>query len=157
MCRSSSTYFPPRQHHDKIVTRADVGLALHCKYELRNQTVTQSLLSGIEVKSDPATEYIQEVVVASPNVTMRVTSSLGQDVASAQVGENLALRFEILDDNSPYEIFVRELVALDGRDSSEIVLIDEHGCPTDISIMQHIQQVGVSTAINWKSKRTRFS
>lgn len=132
------------QHHDKIVTRADVGLALHCKYELKNMTVTHSLLSGLEIKSDPATEYIQEVVVASPNVTMRVTSPLGTDIASAQVGDNLALRFEILDKQSPYEIFVRELVALDGRDSSEIVLIDEDGCPTDPSIMQAITQVCVS-------------
>ncbi|KAF2364740.1 PAN/Apple domain [Trinorchestia longiramus] len=129
------------QHHDKIVTRADVGLALHCKYELRNMTVTHSLLSGLEVKSDPATEYIQEVVVSSPNVTMRVTTPEGQVIGAAQVGDNLALRFEILDKESPYEIFVRELVALDGRDSSEIVLIDEDGCPTDPSIMQAIVQV----------------
>ncbi|KAA0193285.1 hypothetical protein HAZT_HAZT004227 [Hyalella azteca] len=132
------------QHHDKIVTRADVGLALQCKYDLKNMTVTHSLQSGLEVRNDPATEYIQEVVVASPNVTMRVTTPQGQDVGSAQVGDNLALRFEILDKSSPYEIFVRELVALDGRDSSEIVLIDEHGCPTDPSIMQAIMQVRCS-------------
>jgi hypothetical protein len=46
-----------------------------------------------------------------------------------------ALRFEILDPNSPYEIFVRELVAMDGVDSSEITLIDSRGCPTDHFIM----------------------
>jgi len=129
------------QHHDMIVTRSDVGLALHCKYELKNQTVTHSLNSGIEVKHNPETEYIEEVVVASPNVSMRVTSRFGEDMLAAQVGDNLALRFEILDKNSPYEIFVRELVALDGRDSSEILLIDSDGCPTDTSIMQAVEQV----------------
>lgn len=131
----------PLQHHDKIVTRADVGLALHCKYELKNLTVSHTLNSGLEFKSDISTQYIEEVVVSSPNVTMKVTSPLGQDISSAQVGDNLALRFEILDMDSPYEIFVRELVALDGRDSSEIVLIDGEGCPTDVSIMQAITQV----------------
>ena len=52
-----------------------------------------------------------------------------------QVGDPLALRFEIFEKNSPYELFIRELVALDGTDSSEITLIDEHGCPTDQEIM----------------------
>ena len=44
-----------------------------------------------------------------------------------QVGDPLALRFEILDKRSPYEIFVRELVAMDGLDTSEILLIDSLG------------------------------
>ena len=36
----------------------------------------------------------------------------GNDITSAQVGDHLALRFEIIDRmTSPYEIFVRELVA----------------------------------------------
>ena len=60
---------------------------------------------------------------------------------------------------SPYEIFVRELVAMDGIDSSEILLIDSRGktfnsmtntvnivtipgCPTDSSIMQSLITVG---------------
>lgn len=40
-----------------------------------------------------------------------------------------------MDPNSPFEIFVRELVAMDGVDSSEITLIDSNGCPTDHFIM----------------------
>ena len=76
-----------------------------------------------------------------------------------KVGDPLALRFEILDKRSPYEIFVRELVAMDGVDSSEILLIDSlgktldgmmntikietiSGCPTDSSIMQSLVTVG---------------
>ena len=74
---------------------------------------------------------------------MRITSQDGGDVSSAkvtsnmeelsnddscsQVGDPLALRFEILDKRSPYEIFVRELVAMDGLDTSEILLIDSLG------------------------------
>lgn len=47
----------------------------------------------------------------------------------------MALRFEIVDPNSPYDIFVRELVAMDGVDGSEITLLDGEGCPTDQRIM----------------------
>ncbi|KAJ8952870.1 hypothetical protein NQ318_006486 [Aromia moschata] len=78
----------------------------------------------------------EEVTVDSPNVAMKITDRNGEDIMqSAEVGDPLALRFEILDKNSPYEIFVRELVAMDGVDSSEIVLIDSDGCPTDHFIM----------------------
>ena len=40
-----------------------------------------------------------------------------------------------MDPNSPYDIFVRELVAMDGVDGSEIMLLDGEGCPTDQRIM----------------------
>ncbi|KAK3864370.1 hypothetical protein Pcinc_029941 [Petrolisthes cinctipes] len=130
------------QHHDMIVTSADVGLALHCKYDLQNQTVTNNLLSGLEVKGALDTaEFFEETVVDSPNVVMRVTDTRGSDIISAQVGDNLALRFEITDADTPYEIFVRELVAMDGQDNSEILLIDGRGCPTDTTIMQRVVQV----------------
>ena len=52
-----------------------------------------------------------------------VTERGGGDVDSAQVGDALELHFEIFDQQSPYEIFVRDLVAKDGNDNNEIVLI----------------------------------
>lgn len=57
------------------------------------------------------------------------------------MGDSLALLFRILDLDSPYEILVRELIAQDGVDSAEILLIDERGCPTDPSIMGAVAQV----------------
>lgn len=42
----------------------------------------------------------------------------------------------------PYELFVRELVALDGTDMSEFMLIDGDGCPTDLAIMAPIEKSG---------------
>lgn len=131
------------QHHDMIVTSADLGLALQCKYDLLNQTVTNSLISGgLEVR-DPLgnAEFFEETIVGSPNVIMRVTDPKGNDIFQAQVGDSLALRFEITDASSPYEIFVRELVAMDGQDNSEILLIDVRGCATDPTIMQSVIQV----------------
>ena len=56
----------------------------------------------------------------------------------------MAIRFEIQGGEfSPYEIFVRELVASDGVDTSEILLIDAGGCPTDYSIMKELKEVAV--------------
>ncbi|KAF5289182.1 hypothetical protein FQR65_LT00068 [Abscondita terminalis] len=122
------------QHHDKIVTSSDLGLAVTCQYDLTNKSVTNEVDLGVHGDIQPALS--EEVTVDSPNVAMKITDRNGGDVMpTAEVGDPLALRFEIIDKNSPYEIFVRDLVAMDGVDSSEIVLIDSSGCPTDHFIM----------------------
>ena len=77
----------------------------------------------------------EESVVDSPNVVMQVYGRGGEAVKSAQVGDPLELHFEIIDPESPYEIFVRDLVAKDGNDQSEIILIDSRGCPAEGQIM----------------------
>lgn len=71
---------------------------------------------------------------------MKITDRNGNDISAAQVGDALSLRFEFVDKNTPYQMFIRELVAVDGVDSAEIMLIDGHGCPTDSSIMSNIIQ-----------------
>lgn len=122
------------QHHDTIVTSSDLGLAVTCQYDLTNKTVSNEVDLGVHGDITPALS--EEVIVDSPNVAMKITDRSGNEaVPSAEVGDPLALKFEILDPNSPYEIFVRELVAMDGVDSSEIILIDSNGCPTDHVIM----------------------
>ncbi|CAB0017232.1 unnamed protein product [Nesidiocoris tenuis] len=122
------------QHHDTIVTSSDLGLAVTCQYDLTNKSVSNEVDLGVHGDVRPA--LTEEVIVDSPNVAMKITDRRGEEtLPSAQVGDPLALKFEILDRNSPYEIFVRELVAMDGVDSSEIVLIDSDGCPTDHFIM----------------------
>lgn len=121
------------QHHDRIITSADLGLSVHCQYDLGNKSVSNQV--DLEITGDILPVLSEEAVVEGPNVIMRVTSKDGIDMQSAQVGDALDLRFEIVDKNSPYEIFVRDLVALDGVDSNEILLIDDRGCPTDPSIM----------------------
>ena len=53
----------------------------------------------------------------------------------------------------PYELFVRELVALDGTDMSEFMLIDLDGCPTDLTIMKPIEK---SSSNSGQILETRF-
>ncbi|XP_034934441.1 uncharacterized protein [Chelonus insularis] len=134
------------QHHDTIVTSSDLGLAVTCQYDLTNKTVSNEV--DLPVQGDITPALYEEVIVDSPNVAMKITDRNGNDgVPSAEVGDPLALKFEILDPNSPYEIFVRELVAMDGVDSSEIVLIDSNGCPTDHVIMGPLYKAGTSGKI----------
>ncbi|XP_067124727.1 uncharacterized protein [Centruroides vittatus] len=127
------------QHHDMVVTTQDLGLSVHCQYDLSNRSVSNGV--QLEVNGDVDTTGSQSATVTSPNVTMRITDRQGNDVLTAQVGEPLALRFEIIDSHSPFEIFVRELVAMDGVDNSEILLIDNDGCPTDTTIMGPLSKV----------------
>ena len=93
---------------------------------------------AIEGEIEPS--MFEEAVVDSPNVIMKVTERGGGDVNSAQVGDPLELHFEIFDQQSPYEIFVRDLVAKDGNDNNEIILIDSDGCPTQSQIMGPLQK-----------------
>lgn len=128
------------QHHDMIVTSSDLGLAVSCQYDLTNKTVLNDVDLGVtgEIESSLS----EEITIDSPNVVMKITSRDGSDMKRiAEVGDPLALRFEIVEPNSPYEIFVRELVAMDGSDSAEITLIDANGCPTDQYIMGTIQKL----------------
>jgi len=127
------------QHHDRIVTSSDIGLQVRCNYMMANTTVHQGMKMEEEMRNKASAE---DQLVGAPNVSMRITDQIGGDISTARVGDPLALRFEILDKRSPYEIFVRELVAMDGIDSSEILLIDSRGCPTDSSIMQSLVTVG---------------
>ncbi|ODN03182.1 Cuticlin-1 [Orchesella cincta] len=121
------------QHHDQIVTASDMGLSVACQYDLTNKSVSNEVDLG--VSPDLKHSITQESIVDSPNVAMRVTDRRGESTGSAQVGDPLSLRFEIVDPNSPYDIFVRELIAMDGVDGSEIMLLDGEGCPTDQRIM----------------------
>ncbi|XP_054707405.1 uncharacterized protein LOC129217167 isoform X2 [Uloborus diversus] len=126
------------QHHDMIVTNQDLGVTVHCQYDLSNKSVAHGV--RLEVSNDINMYGSHSVNVGAPNVTMKVTDRLGRDLFTAQVGDPLLLKFEIMDVNSPYDIFVRELVAMDGIDNSEILLIDALGCPTDTLIMGSLQK-----------------
>merc|ERR1712020_588128 len=80
-------------------------------------------------------------LVGAPNISMRITDQKGGDVLTARVGDPLALRFQIEDRGSPYQIFVRELVAMDGRDASEILLIDSIGDHCSVNISKFIRTI----------------
>lgn len=124
------------QHNDMIVTNSDMGLNVKCQYDLRNQTVYNNInLDDFMSGREPIDIASQSAVVRSPNISMQILRHDGNQIAQAQVGDSLLLRFQITDDRSPFEIFVRDLYAMDGAGGAEIMLIDGEGCPTDPTIM----------------------
>lgn len=127
------------QHHDTIVTSADLGLSVHCQYDLSNKSVSNRVDLQVTGEIEPALE--EESIVDSPNVVMRITDRNGVDVVSAAVGDMLELRFEIVDKNSPYEILVRDLIALEGGEGNQIELLDARGCPVEMSILRPLLKV----------------
>lgn len=124
------------QHNDMIVTNLDIGLNIKCQYDLRNQTVYNNInLDDFMNGREPIDIASQSAVVKSPNISMSILRHDGNRINQAQVGDALLLRFQIADERSPFEIFVRDLYAMDGVGGTEIMLIDGEGCPTDPSIM----------------------
>jgi len=83
------------QHHDSVVTSSDLGLALHCQYDLGNKSVTNEL--DLEVQGEISPALIEQGTVESPTVVMSVTARGGGRVERAQVGDPLELHFTILD------------------------------------------------------------
>jgi len=126
------------QHHDRIVTSSDLGLSLTCQYDLTNKSVSNTVDLAITGEISPS--LYEEATVDSPNVLMRVENYQREDTKTAVVGDPLTMIFEILDVDSPYEIFVRDLVAVDGATDTELLLIDERGCPTEPSIMSELSK-----------------
>ena len=112
------------QHHDKIITSGDIGIYISCLYNMNTSVVYQAMELGEELHNDGLSE---ELRLRSPEIRMRITDQQGRDITTARVGDPLAVRFEILDTDTPYDMFVRELVALDGTDSTNILLIDTLG------------------------------
>ena len=112
------------QHHDKIITSGDIGIYISCLYNMNTSVVYQAMELGEELHNQGLSE---ELRLRSPDIRMRITDQQGRDITTARVGDPLAIRFEILDTDTPYDMFVRELVALDGTDSTNILLIDTLG------------------------------
>lgn len=90
------------QHHDMIVTTSDLGLSVHCNYDLSNRSISNV---NLEVDGDiehreGGEAYVHSSVVGAPNVTMSITDRDGAAIQAAQVGDALSLRFEILERSS---------------------------------------------------------
>ncbi len=54
------------------------------------------------IKRDVDATGSQSATVNSPNVTMKITDRSGSDIVSAQVGDPLMLRFEIMETSSKF-------------------------------------------------------
>ncbi|KAI1289639.1 hypothetical protein HDE_09128 [Halotydeus destructor] len=148
------------QHHDLIVKSSDIGLNINCHYNLTNQSISNDVVFAEDGDLPTGLVHDSQVVhstmVAAPNITILISDSEGNDITQARVGDLLKLKFVITDEDSPYGIFVRDLVALDGSDTNEIVLIDENGCPTDPEILAAINATSSPQAIETVFEAFKF-
>lgn len=71
------------QHHDQIMTSADLGFALRCSFHLEDQTVAHGI--ELQVNGQIQSMASESSVVPAPNVTMRITNRSGGDISTAQV------------------------------------------------------------------------
>ena len=135
------------QHHDTIVTSADLGLAVHCQYDLSNKSVSNKV--DLQVTGDAKETLEEGSIVESPNVMMRITDKDNSDIISAAVGDSLVLVFEIVDPNSPYEIFVSNLSAIEGGEGGNVLpLIDHRGCPAEHTIIKPMRKLDDSGKVS---------
>ena len=111
---------------------------------MNTSVVYQAMELGEELYNDG---FSEELRLRSPEIRMRITDQQGRDITTARVGDPLAIRFEILDTDTPYDMFVRELVALDGTNTSNILLIDTLGNYNSLASTT----VGTSFGGNWTS------
>ncbi|RWS29592.1 hypothetical protein B4U80_07752 [Leptotrombidium deliense] len=97
---------------------------------------------------------VKSEVITSPNVSMAILDETGNTIDVARIGDPLVLKFQITEKESPFEIFIQELIAIDGNDNSEITLIDRNGCPTDTAVMSAVKKSAPD--YNGKSVQTTF-
>ena len=64
------------QHHDSIVTSADLGLQLSCEYDLTNKSVSNNV--DLQLTGEILPSLYEESVVESPNVVMKIADKNGQ-------------------------------------------------------------------------------
>uniref|UniRef100_T1IWK2 Apple domain-containing protein n=1 Tax=Strigamia maritima TaxID=126957 RepID=T1IWK2_STRMM len=82
------------QHHDLIVTNQDIGLSVHCQYDLQKKNVSNRI--NVNNHDDDMREKASETsIVPSPKISMKIINLLGNDL----IGDPLTLRIEITDDN----------------------------------------------------------
>ncbi|QQP54498.1 Putative LOC101887535, partial [Caligus rogercresseyi] len=63
--------------------------------------------------------------LTNKSVANAVDMTITGEISPALYEESVV---EIIDPESPYEIFIRDLVALDGATTNELELIDSRGC-----------------------------
>ncbi|XP_034943908.1 uncharacterized protein [Chelonus insularis] len=69
-----------------------------------------------------------------PLVIMKILNNDMNEITSAELGQRLTLKIEIIPPNGPYDISAGHLVASSASGQDSILLLDEMGCPTDPKI-----------------------
>ncbi|RZF34371.1 hypothetical protein LSTR_LSTR008910 [Laodelphax striatellus] len=118
------------QKHPKLVTYKAQAYHIKCVYSTGTQTVT----IGFNVSMLTTAGTIANTG-PPPTCLMRIVTHTGQEINSAEIGDNLMLQVDV-QPSSIYGGFARSCVAKTMEDSveNEYIVTDENGCATDSTI-----------------------
>ncbi|XP_068894436.1 cuticlin-1-like [Tenebrio molitor] len=120
------------QPHLKLVTNQGRGFHIRCRYNTRNNTVTNDSLKVDLMAADPVT-----ALAPMPGCNMKIFSGdpTYKEVAeNVKIGDPLTLVITI-DEQDTYGIRITDCLVRDGLGWGEQKLINDEGCPLDAEIM----------------------
>ncbi|XP_031350388.1 uncharacterized protein LOC116176061 [Photinus pyralis] len=118
------------QKHPKLVTYKAQAYHIRCIYQTGEQNVTL----GFNVSMLTTAGTIANTG-PPPTCVMKIVTQTGQEVNSAEIGDNLMLQVEV-QPGSIYGGFARSCIAKTMGDNveNEYIVTDENGCATDPTI-----------------------
>ncbi|GFY77906.1 ZP domain-containing protein [Trichonephila inaurata madagascariensis] len=85
-------------------------------------------------------------LAATPPVRLRVVNASGYEVRGVELGEQLYLKVEMLDE-TVFGIFGSGLLARSGMGTETVMLIDDRGCPVEPAIFPALEKSGDSKSL----------
>ncbi|XP_055936562.1 uncharacterized protein LOC129966174 isoform X2 [Argiope bruennichi] len=132
------------QHHPFVLRSTDRRIDVACDYE----EVQRKLRGGKQVLEGDLQSLTQVItgLAATPPVRLRVVNASGYEVRGVELGEQLYLKVEMLDE-SVFGIFGSGLLARSGMGTETVMLIDDRGCPVEPAIFPALEKSGDSKSL----------
>ena len=140
------------QGNDQVVTALDKAIGVRCSFPVGNKTLRgETSLRINEIAFLPEKKI--KASAKLPDVSLRITDARGLEKDLFTIGEPLKVQVR-MSDESVYGIFVRNIVARNGRlgegrsadgNESSLVLIDKSGCPGEGRMMREVRLIDDST------------
>lgn len=124
------------QHHSVVMTKADKIYKVKCTYDMSSKNIT----FGMVPIRDPEMISITAAPEAPPP-RIRILDARQREVETVRIGDRLTFRIEIPED-TPYGIFARSCVAMAKDSKTTFQIINDEGCPVDVSIFPAFTQDG---------------
>ncbi|XP_071034520.1 uncharacterized protein [Parasteatoda tepidariorum] len=132
------------QHHPFVLRSTDRRIDVACDYE----EVQRKLRGGKQVLEGDLVSLTQVItgLAATPPVRLKVVNASGYEVHGVELGEQLYLKVEMLDE-TVFGIFGSGLLARSGKGTETVMLIDDRGCPVEPAIFPALEKSGDSKSL----------
>lgn len=139
------------QHKEKVITTNDILIQASCQFDLQSQRIESekgyALIDSYNLKNSEGAPYVKNefkinVNVEKPVLRFRVIYDNFTELTEVTtIGAPLAIMVEVMNKSSPYDIFVRELVAYDAEGFGKIKLINQHGCSLEPTVFNEFNKI----------------